>query len=600
LSSIKPFEEIKDPLLHRDIAAVFPDLREKLAAFKTELHIDSYAQMSSQSLDIEVLKEVESQLKAELAIEFDDSSKLESFSRETLMAWLKAARLELLYHNTVGSPDAILSSLELKSFPRFKVYHPDEKVRLKALEQAYREFHLHDTEIAAIEAEAVKREQSLKTKLKLVKFLTAQLSEADLQHCAYLLLQKIWPGHPIVESELDLVATPTGLYFCFPGLSEIKELDSFKNRESSAQKELIEFIKLQKRFKFEQFEHFPMFSSYDARDGEPTWLEECCAQLPELERHDVILLLNSVITFEETSHIEKYLIHDTWGHIWQHDLTDLNVLYDVMANLNRPLSPFDQIRHKDRIISVADVFVIDSDGHVQVDNGLKSRFIQTYLEQHISSIFAPIVAELTADIIEYYFWSDHESHRDLLPSSSLFKHNPTKLDFAWMDMNYFCKKIKSVHKKLLDSESTRLSFIQMLIEALKLKFSRKFNTVINLETLEQELNVHVDEFLRELQLAFELQLQQRNDSDKEFNAFDRLLSNLLRIQFASNQIIQKHFFQESAELIRMREIYNLFICIYFCADPKNHFWTLDETLVQSTLPFLNYLNTLEKQIKEST
>lgn len=553
--------------------------------------------MGASNIDVEQLVKIELDLCDELALNIETETDVMKIDRSALITWLKSAYLEIYYPLTVGPPSETISSIELKSYPKFRSFKTNEKQRHQFLSKAYSQLQISKTEQQSIEEHANWCLCKMQQKHKLVKFLISKLNREQLQKSSHQLLLKLCPDSPFTETEVDIIATPSGLYFCLPSLQEIKELESYKQRSESQQKELTTFIKRQKRFKFEQFEHFPMFSAFDARDTDESLIEESCRLLPELKQHEVILLLNTVVTFEETSQIEKYLIHDTWGHIWQHDLTDLNLYYDIMANMNRPLSPFDQVVDRDRIISLADIFVVNRHGEIKIDHTLKDRFIELCLEKHISALFAPVIAELTADIVEYFFYRDDPEHQKLLPSSSLFKHNPTKLDFAWMDMNYFCRKVKKIHMKLTQAEALKTGFCQLLLEALKLKFSRKFEQLESHDTFGEELEKQVEQFAKDYANAFDEALEHRDSSEQHFNAFDRLLSNLLRIQFTSNQIIEKFMYHKKDRLLKYRQIYILFICHYFCQNPQKHFWDLDEILARTTLPFLSYLNNLETQTR---
>ena len=47
----------------------------------------------------------------------------------------------------------------------------------------------------------------------------------------------------------------------------------------------------------------------------------------DLARAELVALLNTVVFIEERDSLEKYLIHDSWGHYWQADLTSLGTLY---------------------------------------------------------------------------------------------------------------------------------------------------------------------------------------------------------------------------------------------------------------------------------
>ena len=69
------------------------------------------------------------------------------------------------------------------------------------------------------------------------------------------------------------------------------------------------------------FSHFPAFTSFEAREMDPAHLERLAAAIWGLSAAELIALLNTVIFIEERDNLEKYLVHDSWGHYWQADLT---------------------------------------------------------------------------------------------------------------------------------------------------------------------------------------------------------------------------------------------------------------------------------------
>lgn len=599
---LAPFEHVEDELLRASVTERFPKLIEQLLRLKTELKVDSYAAMKDHFADVEALKNIEDELKEQLQPQLClDTTPVDDLPKKVLMAWLKAVQLEPLYHQTVGSPEDTWSSLQLKNYPKFKVSDRDKHVRTQAFDTLITASHVQKEDRETLTKDISYRKACLDQKLKLVAYLRMMLDRNDLKASALKLLDSILPHHPFVKDEVDLVCTPTGLYFCFPDGESLKTLASYRERTDAQRESLEAFIKDQSRFKFEQFEHFPMFSAYDARDACPDLIQQCCRICHPMELHEVVLLLNTVITFETTQHIEKYLIHDTWGHIWQHDLTDMNLLYDEMANLNRPIAPCDHVTLRTRrVVAVADLFVIDTQGGVSLDEGLKNRFIQVYLERHIRSIFAPIVAELTADMVEFFFWSDDEEHKVLLPSSSLFKNNPAKLDFAWMDMNYFCKRLRKIQRVHLKSEPSFADFCDRLTQELRRKFSRKFEQgLCSSPSFRPALEVEAKRFLEDLQAAFDGELQHRSPLPPDeschatMNTFDRLLSNSLRIQFVINDLIKNTWIKTHPEHMAYRELLILFVVTYFCDNPTEHFWGLDETIAQFAFPLTSHLQQLE-------
>ena len=122
--------------------------------------------------------------------------------------------------------------------------------------------------------------------------------------------------------------------------------------------------------------------------------------------------------------MDKYLIHDSWGHYWQADLTRLGTLYDRMASLHLPLSPGDTVRLGDKLCTFLDLVYLRRDGALVFEEALARKFATAWIFERFEPLLAPIVAELAADTIEYRFRADCRAAGLEMPASSLFPHHP--------------------------------------------------------------------------------------------------------------------------------------------------------------------------------
>ena len=335
-----------------------------------------------------------------------------------------------------------------------------------------------------------------------------------------------------------------------------------------------------------------MFGVFDARDADASLITALSEELGWTPA-DVRRQLDRCVMLENRAELEKYLIHDTWGHVWQAYLTDCTRLYDHLATMQFPISADYQVTtHDNDVLCLADCFYLHYDGRVSFDEDVAERFIHTVLEERVQALLASICAELTADIVEYSFSAQRSAAgADVLPSSSLFGDNPTKLDFAWADMQYFARAVRRPIRRYLRSESLRATLDTRLVEILTTKYPRHKNQHTT-EEIAAAVDGHVTRFLdmfcsiQDTWLDVDLGYVEISGT-VQTNIFTRMLTNLLRIQYVVNDIFTKHL--AGPEHAYQRQCVLVCILQYFTQDPAKRFWSLDEDCAQWLLPLVKTL-----------
>ena len=93
--------------------------------------------------------------------------------------------------------------------------------------------------------------------------------------------------------------------------------------------------------------------------------------------------------------IDKYLIHDSWGHIWQGYLTELTEHYDHLATMQFPINADYHIAlPNDDILCLADCLYLRHDGSVTYDEQMATDYINAVLNERMTALLTPITAEL--------------------------------------------------------------------------------------------------------------------------------------------------------------------------------------------------------------
>jgi len=206
-------------------------------------------------------------------------------------------------------------------------------------------------------------------------------------------------------------------------------------------------------------------------------------------------------------------------------------------------------------------------------------------------MLAPLCAELCADIIEYQFISSFENQDSPLPSSSLFRVNPTKLDFAWTDIHFFSKALLRSLQIYDRDKVLRDNFVERVSLLVRGRYSREAKSVAL--SYQDEIESAVESFLAVLaKRTKECCDTEMPLSTAEMNEFFLLFTNLLQVQSTINTlmtVINTSF----PELKRYQEMFVISVLTYFCESPLAHFWSMDEMISAWAIPFLKAVHQVE-------
>ena len=198
----------------------------------------------------------------------------------------------------------------------------------------------------------------------------------------------------------------------------------------------------------------------------------------------------------------------------------------------------------------------------------------------------PVVAELAADLIEYLARAQCRAAGLELPSSSVFAHRPSKLDFAWADLSFFTKALKRVNTLYEKDATQRAGFMERTRLLFQLKYRRNYPAVASPEALDAEMD---KVFARLLAILHEVQETDLGMSLETSNTFSEGFLNLLRVATTLNGIVLGQLEGERPHLAPYFQTLVMFVVKYFERDPSQNFWSLDETLAAHAVPLLEAL-----------
>ncbi len=422
---------------------------------------------------------------------------------------------------------------------------------------------------------------SLQTRYKLVS------DNPNLDDDILSFFQCLYPGAPFDVGEVKLIKTCSALYFCLP--SVIKESVAKKDAEQEKDttnsdvkqhtKKKISYAQfLRKIWQVEPFAHFPVFGTFDAEHLDIT-LRKRIAEDTGLSLELVTTTLTRMIGFLPLEELDKFLIHDTWGHQWQESLLNFEELYTELSLFGRPLSFTESASVLGEQLSFFDAFVRTDTGDIQLDTEKLTEFIDAELYERSIIAFTPILAEMLADVVEYKFLQLYPDQAHLMPSSSLLKDYPSKLDLTLEDLRNCFVRASEAFQTWVDSDEAKHRIHTEIVEKFDIPDREKEHKGLD-RLLVKAVNICKERLERFYQLDWSWEKTENNCL--RLNAFSFTALNFLRIHTAFLQTYES--LSKVKTKCGFKDALVLAMGTFFEKEPQSNIWKLDQFLTEGFLP----------------
>lgn len=495
--------------------------------------------------------------------------------------WLSLEQYPAIVHHTdIENLDTAGS----KIFTRFTPDCPTSETERQQLKTQLQQIFQIDSDAL----DKLKRKLSLRTaplqhRHEIMRCLQARFNlvseNPQLDADVLRLFQYLYPGAPFEVGEVKLIKTCSALYFCLP--SEIKEIptETTKRTTKKQSNKKVGYAQfLRKIWQVEPFAHFPVFGTFNAEELELT-LREQIAEDTALSVELVTTTLTRMVGVLPLEELDKYLIHDTWGHQWQESLLDFENLYTELSLFKRPLSFTETASVLGEQKTFAEAFVKTETGEIQLDIEKLTEFIDAELYERSIIAFTPILAEMLADVVEYKFLKLHPDQAHLMPSSSLLKSFPSKLDLTLADLRNCFERASEAFQTWVDSDEAKHRIHTEICEKFDIP-----DRNINHQELDHILEKAVLLCKERLDRFYQPEWfwEKTADDCLKLNAFSFAALNFLRIHTAFlqtyetlSQIQSKHRFKDALVLA---------MGTFFEVEPQRNIWHLDQFLTEGFLP----------------
>ncbi len=477
--------------------------------------------------------------------------------------WLSLERYPaLVHHPEIENLDTAGSQIFCRFTPDAPA-NPTEREKLKhRLQQV---FGLDATAMDALAWQLTGRTAPLAWRHQIMRGLETRFElvsdAADLDAAVLRFFRCLFPDAPFHAGEVKLVKTASALYFCLPTVASAKK--------EGLPAATVQF--LQRIWEVEPFAHFPVFSTFDAEKVDFA-LRQCLAENAGLSVELTTLLLTRMIGFLPLDTLDQFLIHDTWGHQWQECLLDFEEPYRQLASFHRPLSLAEEASVLGEPTTFAEAFTTTDSGEVCLNRTKLRQFIDAEFYERSIVAFTPIVAELLADAVEYKFLMQYPEQAHLLPSSSLLKAFPSKLDLTLADLRKCFAHASEGFQKWITCAAAQRTLQQKLASQLQ----KPVATEVIAEAV-QCCKVRLERLYQP-----EWHWEKTADGHLKLNAFSLAALNFLRIHTALLQTYETLSQVESAH--GFSDTLVLAMGTFFQRAPQKHLWQLDKFVTEGFLP----------------
>ena len=450
--------------------------------------------------------------------------------------------------------------------------------------------HLSDEELAR-EEELVRRDiRQAERKHEVVRAIRDQFGLWDdsdnLRDNVFRFFDAIYPDVGILPEEVELIVTGTMIFFCLPFAKDELTTARFATMSEQDRAPISQFLKRVNRFSHWQFAHFPVFGFRRGIDLDETLLDQLAARcsLSAGEVAQEISTLTAVIPIAE---LDKYVVHDIWGHSWQACMLGFDGLYEKLARYADSLQ-LDEFAIESvgaEAVHFEDCFEMTLD-EVKFNETVFRRFVDLEIAERLPVAMTPVLAEVLADVAEFKLL-DTEKTSELATSSALATF-PAKLDLTMRDVVFYFRQATKVFRLWASRADRWQRTIDELVERGATRKSAE-NAVADAVRVWNELQ---DDWL-----SPELKFYE-GDQSLHVNVICRLALNFLAIHRETLTVYRRVGGMSLGELPLkgFRDLMLISAAVFFEDAPNRNLWRVDEFLALKMEPLCEALVVQSKAI----
>lgn len=397
------------------------------------------------------------------------------------------------------------------------------------------------------------------------------------------LFQELFNGILIDPDRLDVVFTPTQLYFCidFPALEDLASWQQLCPHEhEGALRHLHQQLSA---FTFKKFQRFPTFGPCQPAGIRSRWAQAVSdrynAAAPSqvsITPEQVIQRLSKSVGVLPTKDAEMFLVHDIWGHYWQLLFSQFNSDYAALADCGEALRAHETAYTPAGPLTCRELFEF-AGPLVSLQEDKAVQFFHGEVRQRLGLLFTHLLGELVADIAEFKFTFTNPRATHQLPSSSTFTDYPANLDLSLADLDFlFLRVLQPLLEIHLSPVETSPLEIELLADSPLLH--------LGAEQIPR-LEVNLKKAIAQMHYCFltEYGHHYLPTLESEESLFAEIAINLLHLQNVINTLYTDPQFTEQSPL-PFQDLMIVFISRFCSGDSYAEFWQVDNVLADHFIP----------------
>jgi hypothetical protein len=370
-----------------------------------------------------------------------EGGKVASLTNKDKSLHAKGVLLWARLSQTIGSVEYdSYPSRFLPQFPAVKCLTASEQNRLMAqLEKLY---ELDTQALTDIKDEVNFVTSNLRLKNEIINFIVKKLS---LGMCHSDLLKAVTGHSALTHERIDVTITNATLFFAFEFDGKALSGETIHHSSLRDQQNIELLFDQLDLFSNVDRANFPAVGKWQALSMDETFLNELRLYLQDQCNIEVshgiiqgtLATMSYLIPHKDA---ESFFVHDAYGHSWQESLCEFEHLYDHLCTLVEacPLEDFTNA------LSPGD----DEKTVLAKCKGV----LKQYYSHQVDIVTNALLAEYTADAMEFHLQILLEAKNDSIPTSSKLRHLSLFLDLSLKDT---IKHISSVRLGIEKEFSTQ-------------------------------------------------------------------------------------------------------------------------------------------------
>lgn len=432
--------------------------------------------------------------------------------------------------------------------------------------------------LAGIEAEVERDLDDARRKQAIVRALRDEFGlwpgNPELRQSVHRCFLALHPDAPLPPEEVEVVITATTIFFCLPFEGQELTTPRFRALPPAEQRPVQEFLGRIQRFAQQRFGNFPAFGFLNAALLSPALVDRVAGRAA-LSQNLVADEIGRLVTILPLHHIDKYLVHDVWGHGWQASLLRFEQMYQAMAGYDDPLRLDEHCPSAGGVQRLTDCFQ-GAGENLRLDESRFVQFLHGELAERLSVALSAVLAEMMADVAEFKLLAENAGRADLLPSSSLLPIFPAKLDLTLDDIPFYFGQATKTFRQWARSPERKQSMAADLV--------RRGAAPAAAEAAVARAAA-IWQALAESHYAPRLACEPAAGGCLRVNAFTRIALNFLGIHRAILRTYERlEDLQPVMPLKSYKDLLVIGASVFFEADRPRNLWRVDEFLTLHFLP----------------